>query len=230
MSDISNVPGVRTAAQRVLEWIEAWLAKNKTAVGDSLPTEFAISRATGAGRSSVREALTAMKALGLIESRRKGGIRLLREASLLGLRQYLAPQFSTRRQYVEAMEFRASLEWGLGPLMLAHARPATVRRLHRIIEEVALAGGGREAMTEGEIGFHTTLTATCGNRLAALLTALYVPIFRDIASWDEVPVAPGYYKVWMRQHKAMADALMVPGGKRFLKLLREHTHAYMRGL
>lgn len=228
MSDITK-QSAAPATQRVLEWLEAWLARNKTAVGGSMPTEFEIARATGAGRSSVREALTAMKVLGLIESRRKGGIRLLREPALLELRQYFGPRFRDRRQHAEAMEFRAALEWGLGPLMLTRAKDATVRKLHRIVEDVVRCGGPR-AMEEGEIRFHTALVATCGNRLAALLTAMYAPIFRDATGWHDVHDMSAYTKVWAREHKALADALTAPGGKRFLRLLRKHTHQYMRGL
>ncbi|MFW5856510.1 MAG: FadR/GntR family transcriptional regulator, partial [Planctomycetota bacterium] len=75
-----------TAAGRVLAWIEARIDTDGLGVGDGLPREQEIAEAVGVGRSSVREALTTLKVLGIIEQRRKGGIRIVRDPVLLGLR------------------------------------------------------------------------------------------------------------------------------------------------
>ena len=81
-----------TASEQVLEWIEAYIRENRLGVGDALPREYDIMEKTGTGRGSVREALTTLKVLGIIQSKRKGGIRIIRDPVMLGLRHYFAKQ------------------------------------------------------------------------------------------------------------------------------------------
>jgi len=221
-------PSADTAAERVLVWIEKWMHRRGSAAGDALPTELQIARETGTGRSSVREALTALKVLGLIRSRRKDGIRLLRDPVLLELRHYFGEAFDTPDRYAEALEFRAILEWGLGPLIFARTTADTIRRLRKIIANVAQAGPSCQAIQDGEIRFHTALASGCGNRLAALLARLYGPVFRHDAAWNNYQATPVNLQKWVRGHEVMVDALEARNERRFVRLLRQHTHGYMR--
>lgn len=230
MSDIIGIdarsPGRNAAASaRVLAWLERRLRGRRPGQADALPSELEIARAAGVGRSSVREALTALKVLGIVESRRKGGLRLLRDPVLLQLRHYFGGRIEAPDGYADAMEFRAALEWGLGPLMLARHGAGTIRRMRAAIE--AVSSGPREWATinAAEIRFHTALTEGCGNRLAMLFTHLYQPLFAVAAS---TPPTPSDLGRWIRMHQAMVDALASRDRGRFLAALRSHTHNYMR--
>ena len=84
MSDTKGERPLRTATardarSRVLLWIEQYIRANKPGVGEALPAELEIARSLRVGRSSVREALSALKVLGIVQSRRKGGIRVIRD-------------------------------------------------------------------------------------------------------------------------------------------------------
>jgi len=217
------------ATERTLAWIERHIARQGLRVGDALPGEQEIGRRVGVSRSSVREALTALKALGILRSRRRGGIRLLRDPVLLELRHFFVERFESRERHADALEFRAALEWGLGPLMLARVGERTLGALRRIVAEVARAGPGLAEVDAAEIRFHAALTAACGNRLASLFSHLYVPIFRH-----EEQKAGRYgstrkeIDTWVEEHRGMVEALANRDPKRFLSCLKRHTHAYMR--
>ena len=217
--------GTAGAAARVLAWLEQHIRDGGLRTGDALPGELEIAKAATVGRSSVREALTALKVLGIIQSRRKGGIRLVRDPVLLELRHYFAARLATQDQHTDAMEFRAALEWGLGPLMLNRVTPGTIRELRRIVKSVATQGTGWGAIGEAEVHFHTTLTAACGNRLAMLFAHVYEPIFQ--VDRDTQPTA-AETAIWVRDHGAMVDALSAGDDTTFLQALRQHTHGYMR--
>lgn len=213
------------AAAAVIHWLERYIQTRGLVKGSALPGELAIAKAVGLGRSSVREALTTLKTLGAIRSRRKGGIRLTRDPVLLELRHYFADRFGTRAQHADALEFRAAMEWGLGPLTLARVRPRTIRCLRRIIRDVAAATPSRMNMEAAEIRFHAILTSACGNRLAMLFAHLYEPIFRH----DMVlKPTPRNVALWVRHHAPMVEALAARDKRRFLAALRYHTHGYMR--
>lgn len=214
-----------SASGRVLLWLETHIRNRSLGVGDALPYERDIASATGAGRSSVREALTALKALGLIRSRRKGGIRIERNPGLLELRHYFDLRFYSSARFEEAMEFRAALEWGCGPLMFVHAGAETLAEMRAAVATVTGASPGHAAIEAAEIRFHSALIGACGNRLASLLSQLYGPIFATTAPAGS---SPAEIRQWQAQHQPFIDALAAHDETAFLEALRRHTHTYMR--
>ncbi len=217
-----------SAAEQALQWIEEHIAERQLTVGDALPAELEIAAATGVGRSSVREALTALKVLGIIQSKRKGGIRIVRDPVLLELRHYFDNDLDAAGRYADAMEFRAALEWGLGPLALARIKKKTIRQLRRLLREVAAQPSETVDVMASEIRFHWILTAGCGNRLAALFAHLYGPIFQDCREARPRPRSAVEITAWLEQHGEIVDALEAGDEQTFLKALKRHTHVYMR--
>lgn len=205
-------------------WVERFIREQRLAVGDALPSELEIAAAAGVGRSSVREALTALKVLGIITSRRKGGIRLARDPVLLELRHYFSDRLDEPGIYDDAMEFRAVLEWGLGPLMMANCCDATIGSLRDTVASVAASAKDWAGINAAEIRFHTILATCCGNRLATLLTRLYLPIF---APEHLRPLTPDDIRTWVDQHQPIVDALETDDHDAFTAALRRHTHGYM---
>ena len=228
MSDIIQKNKNGTSG-RVLEWLERYIKARKLQVGDALPREQTIAAATRSGRSSVREALTALKVLGIIRSRRKGGIRIIRDPVLLEIRHYFAERYVQGGRYANALEFRAAMEWGFGELLLARITPAAILSARKVVRDVADASAGKVDIEAAEVRFHTVLTRACGNRLALLFAHLYNPIFRhdggNTATWAK---APANIAGWVQEHSDLLDALGDRDSKRFLNELKKHTHGYMR--
>lgn len=214
-----------TAASRVLLWIEEYVAANALGVGDALPAELEMAEAVGVGRSSVREALTALKVLGIIQQRRKGGIRIVRDPVLLELRHYFTDVFDSQERYEEALEFRAALEWGFGPLVLARRRSRCLRGLKAILREAESTAPEDFDIFAAEIRFHSILAEVSGNRLARLFAFLYGPIFRQA---DDGRHGPEYVPEWIEQHRRLVETLAAGEEGDFLEELRAHTHNYMR--
>ena len=220
-----------TASEQVLQWIEAYIEDNRLRVGDALPREHDIMAETGMGRSSVREALTALKVLGIIQSRRKGGITIIRDPVMLEMRHYFSDKYDESSRYEEVLEFRAAMEWGLGPLMLSCVKKPTILALRDVLKTIEQKPGNADEITSAEIKFHRILTAGCGNRLAGLFVHLYDPIFRARSpAISESAKRPGYAREWLAQHKALVDSLEAGDDALFLAYLQKHTHAYMHGL
>ncbi len=218
-----------TASERVLQWIEAYIEKKRLGVGDSLPGEYDIMEQTGMGRSSVREALTALKVLGIIQSRRKGGIRIIRDPVMLELRHYFADQYDDTARYKDVLEFRATMDWGLGPLAMVRIKDSTIQSLRQLLREVEEQAVDAEDITRAEIEFHRILTAGCGNRLAGVFVHLYEPIFhaRSPGITDGFSRFPDYVELWSAKHRSLLDALESRDWTRFSKALKNHTLGYM---
>ena len=179
--------------------------------------------------SAGHRSLTALKVLGIIQSKRKGGIRIVRNPVLLDLRHYFTDSFDSKARYDDAMEFRAAMDWGLAPLMLARIPKKTIRALRRLLDEVAAGDPKTVDFLQTEVEFHTLLTVGCGNRMARLLGHMYAPIFhRDAERSREKFRTTDYPALWLKQHSGIVDALESRDAEAFLAALKEHTHIYMR--
>lgn len=218
-----------TAPERVLQWIEAYIEKKGLGVGDGLPGEYVIMMKTGMGRSSVREALTALKVLGIIQSRRRGGIRIIRDPVMLELRHYFADRYEDPDRYEDVLEFRAAMDWGLGPLAMVRIKESTIQSLRQVLQEVEAQAVDAEDVTRAEIEFHRILTVGCGNRLAGFFVHFYEPIFhaRSPGIADAFSQSPDFVKQWSTKHKNILDALESRDWARFSKALKNHTLGYM---
>ncbi|MFA5687983.1 MAG: FCD domain-containing protein [Kiritimatiellales bacterium] len=216
------------AADQVLNWIETYIEENHLGEGDSLPSEHTIMAESGAGRSSVRETLSALKILGIIQSRQKSGIRIIRNPITLGFRHYFSDQYDDPEQYDDMVEFRMAMEWGLGTLIFKHINAPTIKALQSLVQEVEmLSNATLEDITLAEIEFHRILITGCGNRLAGLFVHVYEPIFRNWWTVKNFEQVDDYGKAWVQQHKGIVDALIQKNEKLFLKLLKKHTRPYL---
>ena len=212
-------------SERVLEWIERHIESKRLGIGDALPYELEIATATGASRSSVREALTALKALGIIVSKRKGGIRIVRNPVLLHLRHYFVERYSDLKQQQEAMEFRAALEMGLAELVYANIQTKTPRELEEIVDACSRKPAGETDLISEEIEFHSRLIAASGNALAALWAGVITPVFSSISEPPDVSTAG--IELWVNEHRELLAGLKVRSKERFMKAIAAHTGSYM---
>lgn len=213
-------------ADDVLEWIESYIRANDLTVGSSLPPEREIAEASGAGRSSVREAVSALKALGLIVSRRKGGIRIVRDPVLLYLRKYFSGEFPDKQRLAQAMEFRAALERGLAGLVLANITPEQLTQLDRIVKTCEQSAAKFADLHAAEVEFHTLLLRGSGNEIAAILSSILTPLFSS--QRGKVRLTRKEVEVWTAEHRELVDALASRNAKRYFKAISDHTRTYLR--
>jgi GntR family transcriptional repressor for pyruvate dehydrogenase complex len=220
---------VASAAEHVLEWLLRHIEENGLGAGDALPKELDIARKTGAGRSSVREALTALKALGIIRSRKKGGIRIVRDPILLEVRSYLAEKYNSLERHADAQEFRSVMEWGLGELIFHRMDARTLKGLQDVLDRARKNVKSWPDIMEAERAFHGLLTKVSGNRLAELMSAVYTPVFQsDAVFGPEHEFSPREVEVWLSQHRPLVAALRKRDRASFMRHLRKHTLCNMR--
>ena len=78
---------------RVVEAILETIKTNGLGVGDSLPTEVALTEELGVSRTVLREALARLRMIGLIESKKKRGIVITEPDLFAGSQQIMDSAF-----------------------------------------------------------------------------------------------------------------------------------------
>ena len=104
---------VTTLPDKIESEIVKYIKNNKLVPGDSLPNEIEFVEMMGVSRNVVREAMSRLRMLGLIQTRPKRGIVVTEPPLLNGLRKVLDPSFLSVNTIKEVMGMRIALEIGI---------------------------------------------------------------------------------------------------------------------
>ena len=165
---------------RIAGEIREFIRREGIAPGGRLPTEHAFARRFRVSRSRVREAIQALKATGLVDSRPRVGLRVLAFDPTAQLDSMIAC-IRTDDERRELYEFRRLIEPEILRLVAERAEPWELSRLESpLLKPIPR---GPEAVKEGfarDIAFHEGLWKLAGNRFVDGLRGLLVRYFAGI--------------------------------------------------
>ena len=153
-------PGVRLS-DRVAGALEAEVRAGRFSAGDKLPTEVALSQQFSVSRTVVREAVSRLKSIGLVDSRQGSGV-YVREAGIPPL-SFDAHYAQSKGAVVQMAELRRPLEAEVAALAAERRTPADLRRIRRAIEALDAAGAaGGDGVME-DVAFHRAVADAAHN-------------------------------------------------------------------
>jgi GntR family transcriptional regulator, transcriptional repressor for pyruvate dehydrogenase complex len=153
-----------------VEAIGRFAERSGLGAGDRLPTERALAEALRVGRSTIREAIRQMQALGLVETRKGSGSFLRRPLTASSRHLPLTINAgSLREALLQTLDVRRGLEAEAGALAAERAGRDAIAEIERklaLMEAVHLEKGtaGRE-----DLAFHLSIYDASGNPLFAQL-------------------------------------------------------------
>jgi GntR family transcriptional repressor for pyruvate dehydrogenase complex len=137
------------------------IREGQWAPGERLPTESVMTARFGVSRSVVREAMSRLKTLGLIESRQGSGA-YVKQAEPVVERLTLASDGSVDA-VLQMVEVRRALEAESAALAAARRSPAGLKSIQAAVKALdkAVRGGG-DGVAE-DVAFHTAIAQASGN-------------------------------------------------------------------
>jgi GntR family transcriptional repressor for pyruvate dehydrogenase complex len=160
------------AAEQIVDAIQ----RGDYPISSKLPSEFELAEQMGVSRPSIREALSALQAMSIIESRPGSGNYILRKPSS-SEESATVHLIESETGCLEVMEARGVLEPPIAALVAEKASDEIVERLRRLIKEMRVhaADDEFEAYLDADKEFHIALSQASGNALiAAALAPLLV--------------------------------------------------------
>src|SRR3990170_5647431 len=121
-------------ADQVEAQLHEYIIKRAIRPGDPIPKEQELADALGVSRNVVREALSRLRMLGLIDSKKKRGMILTQPDVMKGLERILHPSILDENVRKQLFELRLVLEVGLGDLLFKRKTPEQLRKLGAIVE------------------------------------------------------------------------------------------------
>ena len=212
---------------RVVDGIQEMIQRESIPPGGRLPTEHALARRFRVSRPLVREAIQALRALGVVESKPRVGLRVLPfrpEAQF----DALIPRIRTEEERAELYELRCLLEPAVLRLAARRARPEDLEALERPLR-APFPRGGAAVIREGldrDIAFHEGLWRLAGNRFVLGLNGLLVRYF---AALERATLSGPAMRRANAQHLAVVRALKAGDVRRAERALVHNLSVFRPG-
>lgn len=219
MSGIEAVD-TRSLVDKVeMNLIDFFMKKNLSP-GDVIPTEMELALAMGVSRTVIRESLTRLKTMGLIESVKHKGT-MIKSPDLPGiLQKSMIPNILDQQSLKDAFELRLVLEVGMTDLIVKRATDKDIDELSEIVKNESSPSGTTLFDVDYEIQFHGKLYEMTGNDTLKRFQNLLLPVFSYAYSSGLVnkPVSVKKYV----SHKGLVDILKERDASMFRKAMRRH--------
>lgn len=152
-----------TLVDQVEDNLLTYFRKHDLRVGDAIPNELDLAAALGVARSVLREALSRLKMMGMIETRTRKGMILTEPSILGGMKRVVDPRILSENSLFDILGFRIALEIGICSELFRNITPADIVELEEIVR-MGIVFENNEYAPISESTFHSKLYEITGNQ------------------------------------------------------------------
>ncbi|WP_096200999.1 FadR/GntR family transcriptional regulator [Bacillus sp. FJAT-45350] len=147
-------------AENLLEMIKSGEVKP----GDRLSSVQQLAEDFNVGRSAIREALSALKAMGLVEMRQGEGT-FVKKVDINLTKAIPGVEFMQKEDVRELFEIRKIIETGAAALAAKNRTPEDLKKLNGILVEMKEAEGDGNIGEKADVDFHMAIVAATKNNM-----------------------------------------------------------------
>ena len=201
--------------------------------GSALPSERELAERLAVSRATLREAMAAMRQAGLVQTTRgrSGGTVVTMRPSTPVSRGASRRTAATRRDWVDALDFRRIVEPGAAALAASTQLDATATRQLRSAHDAVAKATGPAVHRQADSRFHLTLATVTGSpRVVEAVTAVQATLHEMLSA---IPVLDTNIAHSDVQHARIVKAVLAGQPARARQVMEEHcddTAALLRGL
>ncbi len=178
-----------TLVDQVEDRLLTYFKENDLRVGDTIPNEQKLSASLGVARSVLREALSRLKMMGMIETRTRRGMVLSEPSILMGMKRVVDPRILSEDSLFDILGFRIALEIGICSDIFKNITPKDIEELEEIVK-VGIMYENNEYAPFSEFSFHTKLYQVTGNKTIAEFQSIVHPVMTFVKDKFQEYLAP----------------------------------------
>ena len=204
------------------------LRDRKLSVGDVIPKEVELAEALGVSRTVIREALTRLKMMGLIESKKKKG-SVITSPDLFGMMsKSMNPYILDQETLKEIFEIRLVLEIGMADLLFHRITPEDIQELKKIVANEPPATQYHLFNIDHEVAFHGKLYEITNNKTLKKFQKMLLPVF-DFVHHSGLLKKQALLKTFV-SHNELIDILENGDPEKFRIGMRNHLENHFARL
>lgn len=163
------------AEQRILQYV----TENGYKIGDTFPKESEFAGILGVSRVVIREALSRLRMMGFVETKRKRGTVLKSPDMFYGVKTIVNSGKLDFESLKDLYEVRIMLEIGMADFIFLRKTEEHIEQLEAIVaQEDATNVNDLETLARLDIQFHTTLYKMSGNKSLGTFQSLLNTLFK----------------------------------------------------
>jgi GntR family transcriptional repressor for pyruvate dehydrogenase complex len=174
-----------TMADVVEVRLREFLKKKSFKPGDALPKELELAEALDVSRNVLREALSRLRMLGMVETKKKRGMIPARPDILGTFERVLDPLIIDKETLQDIFELRLVLEMGLADLLYIRKTDKDIAELENIAKKEV--NHDNSFRIKNEIAFHGKLYEMSGNNTLKRFQIMLLPIFDYVVTLEKKP-------------------------------------------
>lgn len=218
----------RSLVDRVEAKLVELLQNRHLKVGDSIPKELELCEALGVSRTVVREALTRLRMMGLIESKKKKGA-VITSPDLFGIMaKSMNPHILDQETLKEMFEIRLVLEIGMADLIFQRITAADIEELKAIVANEPPSTQDHLFNIDHEIAFHGKLYSISGNQTLKKFQKMLLPVF-DYVHQSGLLSRQLLLKTFV-SHKGLIEVIENGSPELFRNAMRNHLENHFERL
>jgi DNA-binding FadR family transcriptional regulator len=203
------------------ELLRRYLVERGLGPGDRLPSEAQLCEQLGASRVVVREALSSLQALGLIEARPGSGWFVHAfDVSVAARAVALSLAFHSS-VLLDLLEVRRSLEADIAGALAGRLGEDDLAALEELVDRMRWRAGRGQLFAAEDGEFHRRLVAASGNLVTLTLVDLYWRLIEALYERGLPRVSPGDAPAVAAAHAQVVEALRCGDSERASRTLRD---------
>ncbi len=200
--------------RHVVDQILSSISDGTLAPGERLPSEAKLAELTGVGRTSVREALAALRLMGVVETKVGDGTYVRPDSDLATVSDRIASTIASSQEAVQLQEARAVFETGLVRLAVARWTGGKADAFQRLLSDMALCAENKsyEDYVRLHREFHLKLARATDNTIVEQTEQSFLE-FMDHEGWQDMerqfylPDRADYLRESLAEHRGIIDAI-----------------------
>lgn len=204
------------------------LQNRKLQVGDAIPKEIELTESLGVSRTVVREALSRLRMMGLVETKKKKGT-VITSPDLFGIMgKSMNPHILSQETLKEIFEIRLVLEIGMADLIFQRITKEDILELKDIVSNEPTGTQYHLFNVQHEIAFHGKLYDITGNETLKKFQKMLLPVFDYVHNSGLLKKQP-LLKTFL-SHKGLVDILENGNPEIFRNGMRDHLENHFARL
>lgn len=205
-----------------------YFSKKELQPGDSIPKELELAEIMGVSRTVIRETLTRLKTMGLIESKKHIGT-IIKSPDLSSIMQKsMIPRILDEGTLKDIFELRLTIEVGMADLVVTRASDQDIEELFSIVKNEISPSENTLFDVDYEILFHSKLYDMTGNQTLKSFQKMLLPVFSYVYTSGLInkSIADKKYV----SHKELVEVLRLRDADMFRTAMRKHLENHFKRL
>lgn len=226
MPEIKRPSGRRSLSVNVINDLRSQIEAGYYAPGDKLPTEPALIDKFGVSRTVVREAIAALRADGLVESRQGSGVFVIGPRQSDPVLRLFTTETDRISDIIEELELRIAVEVEASSLAAVRSSPAQEAEIQAQVDRFARLVAEGKPTDEADFSFHMAIaTATNNARFSTFLEHVgrrMIPRVKFRTVMGGVDPLPSRDEPILQEHRDIAEAILARDPDKAREAMRRH--------